>query len=199
MLAQNKAEEDARREQTMLASVMSTFSRHPDVSPTTTVGQPTLQEQDLVSAKDLVQAASRAISPGTAEHSVSATAVKDNATTENQPAPRSDDAPKVPAGNAAPGEAAQPDPNELTPTAANVKPQDTAPDPNELTPNVPHDAGPAEAPGQVNELGQDGGTKGGGAAATAGNGSGQDLATDEMISSSKHKKKKGLERIIPGK
>jgi outer membrane protein assembly factor BamD len=199
MLAQNKAEEDARREQTMLASVMSTFSRHPDVSPATTVGQPTLQEQDLVSAKDLVQAASRAISPGTAEHSVSATAVKDNATTENQPAPRSDDAPKVPAGNAAPGEAAQPDPNELTPTAANVKPQDTAPDPNELTPNVPHDAGPAEAPGQVNELGQDGGAKGGGAAATAGNGSGQDLATDEMISSSKHKKKKGLERIIPGK
>ena len=46
MLAQNKAEEAARREPTTMAAVMAVLSRHPDVSAATNVGEPPLQDQD---------------------------------------------------------------------------------------------------------------------------------------------------------
>jgi hypothetical protein len=57
---------------------------------------------------------------------------------------------------------------------------------------------PAPAPQQVNEIG--GQAANGNAQQSAdgkGSGSGQELATDQMISSSKHKKKKGLSKIVP--
>jgi hypothetical protein len=63
--------------------------------------------------------------------------------------------------------------------------------------NVAKDASPAVAPPQTNELAQDG-TNEGGATANAGGGN-QDLATDEQVASSKHKKKKAWDKIIPGK
>jgi outer membrane protein assembly factor BamD len=197
MLAQNKAEEAARREPTAMATLTSVISRHPDVSAATNVGEPTLQDQDLLSAKDLVAAANRAAVGGTAEHNVTVTTVK-GAPTENQPAPRSDDAPVTPVAKASETQA---DTNDLKYSGANAPPaeQPAAPDPNELKPNLPQDAQPAVAPAQVNEIAP--GTNGGGAPATASSskGSNQDLADDEMISSSKHKKKKGLQKIIPGK
>lgn len=196
MLAQNKAEEAARHEPTTMASVMSVLSRHPDVSAATNVGEPTLQDKDLVSAKDLVAAANRAAVGGGAANSVTAGIVKD-APTENERAPRSDD-PAAPATAANAGDQ-KPDPNELKPTAdtSTTSQQAAAPDPNELTPNVPQDARPAAPPTQVNEIALDGGKNGGGANASSSQGSNQDLASDEMISSSKHKKKKGLHKIIP--
>ena len=201
VLAQNKAEEAARREQTMMGTMMSAFSRHPDVTAATKVGEPTLQEQDLVSAKELLQETNRVMAGGSAEHSVTATTVKDVGSTENQRAPRSDDPAAQSTAANTPAETA-PDPNELKPTAnANAGQQAAAPDPNELTPNVPKDAQPAVAPQQVNELAGEGGAKGGGATATpaTASGSDQEMATDEMISSSKHKKKKLVQKIIPGK
>src|SRR5438270_1796188 len=48
MLAQNKAEEAARRELSTMGTMMAAFSRHPNVTPATSVGEPTLQEQDLL-------------------------------------------------------------------------------------------------------------------------------------------------------
>jgi len=201
MLAQNKAEEAARREPTTMAAVMAVLSRHPEVTAATNVGEPPLQDQDLLSAKDVVAVASKATLKGSAENKVGLEQLKE-APTENQPAPRSDDTAAPPAANSEPKSEAPPDPDELkysgdqkTPTPG----QAAAPDPNELTPTLPQDAKPADAPAQVNEIPLDGGKNGGGATASSGKGSNQDLADDEMIASSKHKKKKGLQKIIPGK
>jgi hypothetical protein len=69
-------------------------------------------------------------------------------------------------------------------------------DPNELKPNVAQDAPPAPAPAQVNELqgGDPAQASANGAAASA---AGQEPADDNAIASSKHKKKKGLHKVIP--
>ena len=215
MLAQNKAEEASRRERSTMGSVMSAFGRHPDITSAARVGEPSLQEQDLISAKTLLQETNRVVAGGGADNKVVGVVKADAGATESQRAPRSDDlatqaapenATDVPEnataapGNAKPAAEQTPDPNELTPVAkAGAGPQSSEPDPNELTPNVPQDSKPAQAPSQVNEIGGDG-AKGGGAAASASTGSDQDLATDEQIASSKHKKKKGiLQKIVPGK
>jgi outer membrane protein assembly factor BamD len=197
MLAQNKAEEASRREQTTMGSVMGAFSRHPDVTAAARVGDPSLQAQDLLSAKDILAAQTRVMTGQTAENKVMIGKVN-VAPTENQKAPTSENPNPQPSTGNTGAPDTTPDPNELTPnTAANSQP--AAADPNELT--VSKDAQPAQAPPAVNEIAQ-GGTNGGGAAASssASQGSSQDLATDEQIASSKHKKKKGiLDKIIPGK
>jgi hypothetical protein len=82
-------------------------------------------------------------------------------------------------------------------TAADPPAQAATPDPNELTPNVQGDQ-PAAPPAQVNEI-----QPGNGGSATAAqnqssSASGQELATDKDLASSKHKKKKGLRKVIPG-
>jgi hypothetical protein len=128
---------------------------------------------------------------------------------ENQPAPRSDDPntgtsdntnanSQSAKGTSEPSSgqeaaAPQPDPNELKPLSQNDA-ANSAPDPNELKPNVAPADAPAPAPQQVNELGPNGqpSAQGGGKADPS-----QDLADDQMISSSKHKKKKGMQKIIP--
>jgi len=198
MLAQNKAEEDSRRQQTRLGSVMSAFGRHPDVTAAARVGDPSLQNQDLISAKALVEATNRVLAGQTADHSVKITQVK-GVPTENQPAPTSENPnPQASPSNTNPAEPNPPDTSEL-PVSGAANAQAAAPDPNELT--VSKDAQPEQAPPAVNEVAQNG-TNGGGATAKSGSseGSSQDLATDEQIASSKHKKKKGiLDKIIPGK
>jgi len=198
MLAQNKAEEDSRRQQTRLGSVMSAFGRHPDVTAAARVGDPSLQNQDLISAKALVEATNRVLAGQTADHSVKITQVK-GVPTENQPAPTSENPnPQASPSNTNPAESNRPDASEL-PVSGAANAQAAAPDPNELT--VSKDAQPEQAPPAVNEVAQNG-TNGGGATAKSGSseGSSQDLATDEQIASSKHKKKKGiLDKIIPGK
>lgn len=201
MLAQNKAEEAARHDKTMLSDVSSMFSKRPDVSEATTVGNPSLQDAQTYSATEIVREANEAAA-GTKkpEHSLSVVATGDGLPPENQPAPRSDD-PAQPANTASGNNAAQPpqDPNELKPDASANSANANAPaDPNELKPNVPSGDSPATPPQQVNELGQPG--NGGAATESQANGSAsQDLADDQMIASSKHKKKKGLSKIIPGK
>jgi len=96
------------------------------------------------------------------------------------------------------------DPNELKTDTLPADPAEPAtaqaPDPNELKPNVAQDEKPAQAPAQVNDLAP--GTSPGAAGAGDANGigtaaSGQDLADDNAVASSKHKKKKGLRKIIP--
>src|SRR5712692_10604215 len=76
-LAQNKAEEAGRGERTMLSSAMGALGRHPDVTPATKVGDPTLTDQTPISASGLVQQANRvamgANSSGTKSVSVTTT------------------------------------------------------------------------------------------------------------------------------
>ena len=205
-LAQNKAEEAARGEQTLLSHVLGTVSRHPDTSSATKLGEPTLQDQTPVSASTIVQQANK-VAMGTKPDSktVSVETTGTGTPPENQPAPRSDDPQAADTATTSSDQnqpAAEPDSNEPKPDAANgSQPAAAASDPNELKPNVPSDAAPPPAPAQVNELAVTG-SGNGGSEAQPGNGataSSQQLATDEEIASSKHKKKKGLRKVIPFK
>jgi hypothetical protein len=179
--------------------MMSGFNRHPNVSSAARVGDPTLNDPTPVSASDLVQRANRTAMGGATGGKDSLSVQTVNGTPPpNQAPPRSDAATADPAAadpNAAP---AQPDPNELKPTDAAADPaqQATAPDPNELKPNAPADQ-PPPAPAQVNEIQQ--GKGGSNAQSASSNDSGQQLADDKDLASSKHKKKKGLlHKVIPG-
>jgi outer membrane protein assembly factor BamD len=203
MLAQNKDEEDARKQESLTSALMGAFGRHPDVSTATRVGDPSLQDQEPISASGIVQAANR-VAAGAKPSGNESLSVKTTGTGEpgeNQPAPRSDspiDAAVV-AVDPAP-QPAQPDSNELKPNTApaNTDAQAAATnDANELKPNVAQDPAPAQAPAQVNEI------QNGDAPPAAANASsaqnGQELADDNAIASSKHKKKKGLKKVIPFK
>jgi hypothetical protein len=197
-LAQNKAEEDSRREAGTVAKVMANFQKHPDVAQAAKVGEPTLVDPQVVSATTVVQEATRAMmgtaAPG--NNSVAIETVNKGTLAPDQAAPRSDS--PVPETAVTPADspaAAQPAPdaNELKPNVAA--------DPNELKPNVDNSGQTTAAPPtQVNEI--DPATSG--AAATGGNktagadsSSADDKDIDAAMSSSKHKKKKGVRKIVP--
>ncbi len=208
-IAQNKAEEDSRRESSTVVKLMHNFQKHPDVAQAARVGDPTLVDPQVVSATSVLQDATRAMMGSTAagdKNGVAIETVGKGPLAPDQPAPRSDqpapDAAVPQPGNPAAagvevigtGGAGPPAPAE---DANELKPN-VAADPNELKPNV--DGGQtAPAPTQVNEIqpGGDGQTTGAdgktpGASATA-----DDKDVDAAMSSSKHKKKKGLRKVVP--
>ena len=216
-VAENKAEEDSRRESSMVTKVLRGFSKHPDVASASRVGDPTLVDPEPVSASAIVQEVSRAIVGSTTAGGKNQATVETTGTgapPPNQPAPHSGDAslevlpsPGVPAGTATDNvpSSTPPAANELkpnaTPDANELKPNAT-PDPNELKPSAPDDNAPAlPPPPQVNEIqaGSTSGSQGSAGAAKSGDSASSDdqLADDASISSSKHKKKKGLKKIIP--
>jgi len=201
-VAQNKAEEDSRRETGMFGKVMRNFQKHPDVAQATKVGDPTLVDPQMMSATEVVQRATRAMmgTPAPSDNNaVSVEAVGKGAPPPDQAAPRSDTQnPATPIDNSAAPAPVAADPNELKPNGA--------PDPNELKPNVADENGQAlPPPQQVNELApgtanpampdpaKPGDAKTGDAASS----SSQQAADDTAVSSSKHKKKKGLRKIVP--
>src|SRR5256885_10267486 len=191
-VAQNKAEEDSRRETGMFGKVMRNFQKHPDVAQATKDCDPTLVDPQMVSATEVVQKAANAMrgtSTPADNNAVSVETVGKGAPPANQAAPRSDtENPATPVDNSAAPPPA-PDPNELKPNVA--------PDPNELKPNVADESGQAlPPPQQVNELAP--GTANPATPDTAKTGdaktsdaSSQQPADDTAVSSSKHKKKKG--------
>jgi len=177
-LAQNKAEEDSRRESGTLAKVMSNIRRHPDTSMAAKVGEPTLVDPKPLSATEVVRAATNAMTGAKENNTLSVETVKVGAPAPNQPIPRSDN------GDPAPPPPA--DPNEMTPNVV-------GPDANELKPNVDQGTAPLPAPPQTNEI-----TPGGsGAPASAQSNSSAPATDEEISSSSKHKKKKGIKKIVP--
>ena len=217
-LAQNKAEEDSRRESSAVSKLMRNFQKHPDVAQASRVGDPTLVDPQVVSATSVLQDATKAMMGSAAagdKNAVSIETAGKGPLAPDQPAPRSDQpAPENPAGTAAAGVeiiGANPavtsaDPNPAagqTPAPpaedANELKPNVAADPNELKPNVDN-AQPVAAPTQVNEIqsagnGQAAATDGNtpaGASATA-----DDKDIDAAMSSSKHKKKKGLRKVVP--
>jgi len=208
-IAQNKTEEDSRREAGTISKVMSSFGKHPIVTEASKVGEPTLVDPTPMAANDVMKRATQAAfgtGSGGDGHSVSVETVGSGAPPPDQPAPRSDDPATPDAANPAPGDAsaspaaAQPDPNELKPNTA-------AADPNELKPNASDDSGQAlPPPQQVNEIQTGASTPAAnGATGQAAPGDGksassatdQDDDTDAMVASSKHKKKKGIHKIVP--
>ena len=208
-VAQNKAEEDSRREQSTFSKVVRSFDKHPSVAQAAKVGEPTLVDPTPVSASQVMQQASRAaLGTGAADgNSVSVQTVGSGVPGPGQPAPRSDSpaptADAVPADSAAsaggpvPPAASQPDANELKPNAAPA-------DPNELKPNVSQDAGQAlPPPQQVNEIqagtaSQPSASGPASASATSASSSTDaGEADDATVASSKPKKKKGIHKIVP--
>jgi outer membrane protein assembly factor BamD len=196
-VAQNRREEDSRREASTYDRLMSVVKKGPDVAQAAKVGDPTLVDPTPVAAnQDAGATAMRAMGISTGDHSLSVEAVKAGPPDANEPAPRSDAPATASADPFAHANAAAPDPNELTPTPA-PKPSGP-PDPNELTPAPDAQAAasnqPLPPPVQVNEIQQ--GQPASSSSATAGSASSSALASDKDISSSKKKKKKGLKKII---
>lgn len=202
-VAQNRAEEDSRREASTLDRLMSVVKKGPDVAHSSKVGEPTLVDPTPVAASGVVTAAARAAiggpSAGT-EHGLTVETVPGGGLAPSDAAPRSDTPappPTDPFARPATGPAAA-DPNELKPTAPDpneLKPN-AAPDPNELKPSTAAQGGtssaPVPPPAQVNEL------QAGQPAAdpNAAAGSSSSLASDQDVSSSKKKKKKGLKKVL---
>jgi outer membrane protein assembly factor BamD len=199
-VAQNRKEEESRREATAYDRLMNVVKKGPDTATAAKVGEPTLVDPTPVSAKDVVSTTMRqAMGPAAGEHGVSGEIVKGGPPAANEPAPRSD-APSAPAnGTPFAGSNAPADPNELKPAAADaneLKPG--PPDPNELKPVGSPSAAPADAavppPTQVNEIQQ--GQASSGTGTVESSSSTSNLASDQDISSSKKKKKKGLKKVI---
>ena len=199
-VAQNRAEEDSRREANTLDRLMSVVKKGPDTAQAAKVGEPTLVDPTPVSANQLAgETMRRALGSSAGGTGVSLETVKSGAPGPNDPAPRSDAAsPAVSADPfARPATSSAVDPNELKPTAPDpneLKPSGP-PDPNELKPAVDAQSASTAAvppPVQVNEIQQ------GQASSDANNtaASSSSLATDKDISSSKKKKKTGLKKII---
>jgi hypothetical protein len=193
-LAQNKAEEDSRRESSTVSKLIRNFQKHPDVAQSSRVGEPTLVDPEVVSATSVVRDATRAMlgSPAPGDNSVAIETVGKGTLAADQAAPRSDTpAPETavtPADNPAPAA----DPNELKPNVAA--------DPNELKPNVDNNAPAVAAPTQVNEIAPGANAPAAGAnppAAEGASAAADDKDIDAAMSSSKHKKKKGVRKVVP--
>ncbi len=198
-VAQNKAEEDSRRDSTALALVMNVVKKGPNMDLAAHDGEPTLVDPTPVAAnQDAGATAMRAMGMAAGDHGLAVETLKGGLPAANEPAPRSD---TPAADNSQPfahtNTATAPDPNELQPTATAtaVKPS-AAPDPNELTPAADATAAnntPLPPPVQVNEI-QHSQASSSNSTATVASSS---LASDQDVSSSKKKKKKGLKKIIP--
>jgi outer membrane protein assembly factor BamD len=198
-LAQNRAEEESRHEDSTLDRLMSVVKKGPDVSQAAKVGDPPLVDPTPISANQLAgETMRRALGSPANEHGLGAEIVKDGPPAANEPAPRSD----APAASSQPFARANTavDPNELkpaTPDPNELKPAGP-PDPNELKPTAVQAAASSDAaappPVQINEIQPGAPASGNGAVASSSSSS--DLASDKDVSSSKKKKKKGLKKIL---
>ncbi len=204
-VAQNRAEEESRREGTTLDRLMGVVKKGPDTTQAAKVGDPTLVDPTPVSARDVVTTSMRqAMGSAGGEHGVSVETVKGGPPAANEPAPRSDAPPAAVNPNpfAQPTTAAAVDPNELkpaTPDPNELKPAGP-PDPNELKPAETQSAvsaageAPVPPPVQVNEIQQGQSTSANNTVASSSSNSA--LASDQDISSSKKTKKKGWKKIV---
>jgi outer membrane protein assembly factor BamD len=204
-VAQNKAEEDSRRESGMVSKLLRNFQKHPDVAQATKTGEPTLVDPQVVSATTVVQEATRAMAGASAageKNAVSIETTGRGVLPPDQPAPRSDmpapESVSAAGANSAPAApAAAQDPTGVQPHASS--------DPNELQLNVGNEAVTAPPPQQVNELAPGAEGQSGPAAAQAekrgdavsASSGDKDSSDDAVLSSSKHKKKKGLRKVVP--
>jgi len=204
-VAQNRAEEESRREASGMDRAMGLLKKGPDVAAAAHVGDPTLVDPTPVSASGVVREIGTAAmgAPAGGEHGLGAEIIKGDAPPPpNEPAPRSD----APAANAQPfarTTTPAPDANELKPVAqpsasANDLQPAAPPTGNELTPTAEsqNSGAPLPPPVQINEI-----QPASSSAAAAGSSSSSAtaasaLATDQDVSSSKKKKKKGLAKII---
>jgi outer membrane protein assembly factor BamD len=199
-VAQNREEEESRREANTMDRLMGVVKKGPDTSLASKVGEPTLVDPTPVSARDVVTTSMKgAMSNAGGEKGLSVETIKGGALGPNDAAPRSDQ-PAPASANADPfAQPAAADPNELKPVP---QPENdataTAADPNELKPSpgsqdLQAGNAPVPPPVQLNEIQQ---SSQAGADSSSSSASNAALATDKDISSSKKKKKKGIHKII---
>jgi len=197
-LAQNRAEDESRRDSGTFGRLKGMITKHPDVTVATKVGEPALVDPMPVSATDEIQRAARAAQMGAAsgEKRLAVETVNSNGAPPPSEAPPRSDAPPAVGVVEAPPTAAV-DANALKPAApaTNELQPNAAPDPNELKLNAPESQGASDQavppPPQVNEI-QPGQSSSSSASADS-----SSLASDQDISSSKKKKKKGLKKVMP--
>jgi outer membrane protein assembly factor BamD len=204
-VAQNKAEEESRRDAGTLDRLMSAVKKGPDVSQAAKVGEPTLVDPTPVSANEMAAETMRqALGLSAADKgqkTLTVETVKGGAPGANEPAPRSDQpAPAAADANPFTQPAAPADPNELKPTAPatnGLNMPAAAADPNELQPTAQSaQADPVVPPPvQINEIQQEKASSGP-TAASSSSSSNSALASDKDISSSKKKKKHGLKKLL---
>ena len=190
----NKKEEDSRRDVGTMAHVMSIVRKRPDTSQAARIGEPPLVDSPLTSASEVVQQATKVMgaSVGGGKNSL-AVEIGKGAPPEGGVVPRSDNPASAPTNAAAADNtatAAPPADNELVPNATQA-----APDPNELRPNVADQPDKTlPPPAQVNQIDPKA-PQGTGAQASSTSTQGDE--GDVVFSSSKHKKKKGLRKVVP--
>ncbi len=184
-VARNRAELASRSDSSVVQRALGLVKKGPDTSSAAKVGEPSLADPEPVAATSVIRSETYAAA-GLSEKSVGVEVVKpDVPAADATGAPAADATAtggspfgKTPASNmAAPGS----DPNELKPTASA--------DPNELKPTDAAGDQALPPPPQVNEI-QQGSSS---AVATADN----TPASDAELSSSKKKRKKGLQKIVP--
>jgi outer membrane protein assembly factor BamD len=200
-VAQNRAEEDSRREASTLDRLMSVVKKGPDMATAAKVGDPTLVDPTPVAASGEMQQMGQAaamIGAPAGEHTLGLEVVNSGTPAANEPAPRSDAPAAANQPFARSNSANTPDPNELkpaTPDPNELKPTGP-PDPNELVPAATAQTAaagsqPLPPPVQVNEIQQ-----GQGATSSSTATASSSLASDSDVSSSKKKKKKGLKKVL---
>ena len=176
----NKKEEESRKENGTFAKVMGGFRKRPDVSQAVHVGDPTLTDTTLTSASEVVQQAAKVMAgPSTGGSKLAIETVGKGAPPPNEAPPSSaNESSKATDGTSTTA-------GELTPNVAA--------DGNELKPNLQDSGDGSLPPTQVNQI--DPNAPQGSAASADSNSPSEDA--DVTYSSSKHKKKKGLRKIVP--
>ncbi len=175
VIAQNKQEEESRRETGHFSRLMTSFRRHPNVSQASKVGEPTLVPPKETSATDVAREAQRVlIGPAGGTGTVTGQVVGTGAPSPSEPVPHSPAADNsAPAAtNAASGSSGIPD---LPPMPDTSQPSAQA---------------PAAAPAQVNEAADSQTSSSNSGSASGSSSSGSVQGSNDAQSSSKKKKKK---------
>lgn len=198
-IAQNQAEEDSRGDITRFHMIVGNFRKHPDVSKSSTMGEPTMEEEEIGSAPAVVQHLNDEIK------AASVAAGTGPAPGPNQPPPGS----AQPAGTTNKPGATQPatqpaatQPTGTSPpsgsdTSTAAQPASSSSNELPVASSSSTTANPPAPPKQINQIG------------TADSSSQQNSnqaqnsqqqisnSSDQTDSSSKKKKKKGLRKLIP--
>ncbi len=189
-VAKNKAEIESRSETSMAQKFMGLVKKGPDVAQAAKVGDPTLVDPEPVAATNVVKNETFAAA-GLSDKTGTKIEVLNGKQAAGSDVPPAADATTTPPGGSPFGAPATtgntppagPDPNELKPNAPA--------DPNELKPDNGTDAS-LPPPAQVNEIQQ-----GQGPSQPQASADDSTPASDQDISSSKKKRKKGLKKVVP--
>ena len=182
-VAQNKAEIESRGEKTMFGQVRGLIKKGPDVSQAAMNGEPTLVDTEPVAPSNIAK--QEFALPTPADNNLGIKIVNPNQPESENAPPLSNPLtpPGSPLANPSNAGTPAPDPNELKPNAPA--------DPNELKPTDSGVDPSLPPPTQVNEISQ------GQSSSVATKAQDSTPATDQDISSSKRKKKKGMSKINP--